>query len=47
MNDLNELYEILYDDEGYLSNLTNIYLLRAIPKRKNPASKPILNCDAL
>lgn len=34
MNDLNELYEMLCDDVDFLGNLTNIYLLRAIPKKK-------------
>ena len=34
MNDLDELYDILYDDEGYLSNLTTVYLSIAIPKKK-------------
>ena len=34
MNDLNELYEMLYDNVDFLGNLTTIYLLIAIPKKK-------------
>ena len=34
MNDLNDIYEILYDDVGFLSNLTTIYLLSVMPKKK-------------
>ncbi len=34
MNDLDEQYEMLYDDVDFLGNLTNIYVFRAIPKKK-------------
>lgn len=47
MNDLNELHEMLCDDVDFLGNLTTIYLLIAIPKKKESVSKPILNCYAL